>query len=150
MTNNLSIDQVSTKPQIVIKRKFNASRTKVWHALTDKKALSTWLMDTTDFELIHGHRFQFSTTPRGKFDGIIKCEVLHIDEPDSLTYSWKANEMKQPTIVKWTLTSLDDVTTLIILEHYGFIGFNGWMTKAMLGAGWKRLLRKKLSNYLGL
>jgi len=149
--NNLrseGIDYLNQKPQIIIHKVFNESCKDVWQALTDKQALSNWLMQTEDFELIIGHKFQFKTTPRGKFDGIISCEVINFKENNELIYTWKAADMLEPTYVKWTIKIIESNETMLKLEHYGFEGFKGWLTKHMLNAGWKRILNKKLKNFL--
>jgi len=141
-------DTTDTKPQIVIKRKYKHPVDKVWRAITSKRALSEWLMETNDFEVSVGTRFQFRTTPRGKFDGIINCQVLEVNDPERIRYSWRAKGMTQPTIVTWHLRELTRDQTLLTLTHDGFEGFNGWMTQTMLRFGWKKLLSKKLEKYL--
>ena len=144
----MTTSTVYDKPQIVIKKTFNHSTEKVWKALTDPEALATWLMPTTDFELKEGCQFQFKTTPRGKFDGIVDCQINEIHFPSRIQYTWKAKGMPQPTLVTWVLKPLSESSTLLTLSHNGFVGFNGWLTKTMLGFGWKKLLNKKLRNYL--
>ena len=138
----------TNEPQIKIRRKYNHPIDKVWHGITSKEALSSWLMETTDFEPIPGNTFQFTTAPRGRFDGIVSCKVLQVEQPHFIQYSWKATEMPQPTVVTWELTKLDPSTTLLTLSHDGFVGINGWVTRMILGFGWKGLLKKKLNQYL--
>ena len=48
---------------------------RVWRALTDPAAMREWLMDNTFAEARVGHQFQFRTTPRPGFNGIVYCEV---------------------------------------------------------------------------
>ena len=139
-----------SQPQISIKKKLNHPIDKVWRALTDKEALSEWLMETGGFELSPGYTFQFKTTPRGKFDGIVDCKIKSVDAPYHLQYSWRAKGMAQATIVTWSLRSIEDHATILTLTHDGFVGIDGWLTKTMLHFGWKRLLSKKLNNYLTL
>lgn len=141
MTNNKT-------PQIHIRRKYKYSIEKVWKALTTREALTAWLMETNDFDLVEGADFHLRTTPRGKFDGVLRCTILHLKEPTSISYSWLSNGMKTPTTVTWELKELADTETLLTLSHDGFVGFDGWMTKTMLSFGWKRILKKKLENYL--
>ena len=137
-----------SKPQIVIKKSFNHPVEKVWYALTDAEALSTWLMETNGFSMNPGSKFQFKTTPRGKFDGIVDCEILEVDQPHMIQYSWKAKGMKQPTLVTWKLKPIHKSKTMLTLSHNGFVGMDGWLTKTMLNFGWKKLLHKKLRTYL--
>jgi len=140
----------SKTPQILIKRKYKHPISKVWMALTTREALSKWLMETEDFTLELGAEFKLKTTPRGKFDGVLQCSILKIDKPHAISYSWQSNGMTNPTIVSWELKELDSSVTLLTLSHDGFEGMNGWLTKTMLAFGWRRILKKKLENYLSL
>ena len=146
----LNVMQNNSKPQIHIKRKYKHAIDKVWSALTTKEALSSWLMDTDDFELTLGSEFNLKTTPRGKFDGVLRCSILKIEEPTAISYSWQSNGMTTPTIVTWELKDIGNEETLLSLSHDGFVGFDGWMTKTMLSFGWKKLLKKRLEKHLSL
>ncbi|MDW3649412.1 MAG: SRPBCC domain-containing protein [Bacteroidia bacterium] len=120
---------------------------KVWKALTDKTALSQWLMPT-DFEPVVGHKFQFKTKPQGNFDGIVNCEVLEIVEEEKLSFSWSAGK-SMSTIVVFELTAVGNETRLDF-QHKGFEGlFNRLIARNILAAGWKRkILTKLLPEYL--
>ena len=61
---------------------------RVWRALTDRAALAEWPM-ANDFEPRVGHRFQFRTRPAPGFDGIVRCEVVTLEEPRRLAYTWQ-------------------------------------------------------------
>jgi uncharacterized protein YndB with AHSA1/START domain len=67
---------------------YKHSPQRVWRALTDSAAIARWLMPN-DFQPVVGHKFQLRTKPRPGFDGIVKCEVLEMDAPRRLSYSWK-------------------------------------------------------------
>jgi len=100
-----------------------------------------------DFEPAVGHKFRFRTKPQPGFDGIVKCDVLEVVEPIRLSYSWQGGAMRRPTIVTWTLQEVGTGTRLQ-LAHTGFEGLNGLWISALLGAGWKRILRQRLAAYL--
>ncbi len=119
---------------------------KVWKAITNPKALSAWLMET-DFQPYVGHQFTFRTASSIGFDGVVHCEVLLVDEPKKLAYTWQGGPMKKPTVVTWTLTPVAEGTK-VKLEHTGFEGLAGIAVSFLLGSGWKRLCRKALHNYL--
>lgn len=136
------------KQQIEIKRVYYYPIETVWSALTDKQALSDWLMETTDFELTIGHSFQLKTKPQGSFDGIINCKILSFEVPNSISYSWQSNGMRNPTQVTWVLKSISKNETILNLSHNGFEGVSGWLTQQMLNFGWKSLLSKKLLKHL--
>jgi uncharacterized protein YndB with AHSA1/START domain len=114
---------------------------RVWHALTDSATLSKWMMfKTNDFRPVVGHTFQFRDAPY--FDGVIKCEVTDVDEPNRLSYTWQTEGVGgQPhaTVVTWTLTEGEDGVTKLHLEQSGFRSG----AKQELGgakASWKMML----------
>lgn len=97
---------------------------RVWNALTDSATLSKWMLfQTNDFQPVVGHAFQFRDAPG--FDGIIDCEVLEIDEPRRLSYTWVSDQagpsgVQQSTVVTWTLTEAERGVTRLQLEQSGF------------------------------
>jgi uncharacterized protein YndB with AHSA1/START domain len=94
---------------------------RVWHALTDSATLSEWMLfKTNDFQPVVGHVFQFRDSPG--WDGVIDCEVIEVDEPHRLAYSWTTeglDNVPHSTVVTWTLTKGDGGTRLH-LEQSGF------------------------------
>lgn len=120
---------------------------RVWEALTDSRALADWLMPN-DFKPVVGHKFQFkAATPQKHWRGIVDCEILEIDEPRKLSYTWIGDLNDPTTVVTWTLEPTATGTRLR-LEHAGYRGISGWFHKLILGAGWKRMLRKGLVKVL--
>ena len=119
---------------------------RVWRALTEPEAIARWLMEN-DFQPRVGHKFRFRTEPRPGFDGIVHCEVVEVDEPRRLAYTWAGGWLRKPTVVTWTLEP-DGAGTRVRLEHSGFAGLGGLALKRILGPGWKRLLRTRLRDYL--
>lgn len=118
---------------------------KVWKALTDSEILGKWLMEN-DFEPHVGHKFNFRTKPTPGFDGIVHCEVLEVDEPRRLSYTWKGGTID--TVVTFILKPISDGTHLT-LEHKGFEGLKAIATSFILGSGWKKkILRKNLLEVL--
>lgn len=146
--NAIKENRSYTKPQIVIKKVYQFEISALWEALTNKEALSEWLMETKDFVLEDNAEFRFTTKPQGGFDGIVHCKMLSFDEPNHISYEWRSNKMKQATIVSWNLKRISSSETLLTLSHNGFIGFDGWFTKLILSRGWKGMLSKKLNQYL--
>jgi uncharacterized protein YndB with AHSA1/START domain len=116
------------------------SSERVWRALTDPQELGAWLMPN-DFVPTVGHKFQFNVGPRLGWRGIVDCEVLEVDPPRRLVYSWRGNTKNRVTTVVWTLAPTPDGGTRLKLEHTGFRGLGGALFKSMLGGGWgKKLL----------
>lgn len=88
---------------------------KIWNAIAKKQALATWLMDN-DFEARVGHKFCFQTHSLPGLNGVIRCEVLEVNEPRLLSYLWQDSLMQYPSIVRWILTPINGGTQLQ-LEH---------------------------------
>ena len=88
---------------------------RVWEVLTDSRALAAWLMEN-NFEPRLGHRFQFKHTALPGTNVTIECEVIELDEPRLISYTWKDNLMCQPSIVTWVLEPVEDGTRLR-LQH---------------------------------
>jgi uncharacterized protein YndB with AHSA1/START domain len=119
---------------------------RVWRALTDPQELASWLTPG-DFAPRVGHRFQFRAKPQWGWRGIVDCEVLEVDPPRRLSYTWQGDEKGQVTTVTWTLEPVSDGTRLV-LEHTGFRGLSGWFHKRILGSGWKGMLAKTIRDVL--
>jgi uncharacterized protein YndB with AHSA1/START domain len=93
---------------------------KLWQALTDRQALGTWLMEN-DFEPRVGKRF----TLRGRpilpgWRGWVDCEVLELQTPNRMLWSWVHNDNDPPTRVEFRLDPIPGGTRLT-LSHTGDI-----------------------------
>jgi uncharacterized protein YndB with AHSA1/START domain len=117
----------------------------VWAALTDAESIADWLMPN-DFRAEVGHRFNFRTKPAPGFDGVVDCEVLEIEPPRRLAYSWKGGGID--TIVAYSL-SAEGGSTRLVMEQSGFTGLRGWMVSRILGNGWKKIIGEKLREAAG-
>lgn len=120
---------------------------RVWQALTDSATLSKWMLfKTNNFKPVVGHAFQFRDAPG--FEGVIDCEVIEVDQPHRLSYSWATtgqdNELHS-TVVTWTLSEENGVTQL----HLEQSGFRSDAKQELGGAkyGWQAML-EELQNVL--
>lgn len=84
---------------------------KVWQALTDCRILSAWMMKN-DFEPRLGHKFKFESESLPGVKTIIRCEVLELEKPKRLTYTWQDKAASEPSLVIWTLTPVEGGTQL--------------------------------------
>jgi uncharacterized protein YndB with AHSA1/START domain len=87
---------------------------KVWRSLTDPAALAVWLMEN-DFEPHVGRKF----TLRGRANET-ECEVLALEPPHRMLWSWVCNELDTPTHVEFRLEEIEGGTRLT-LSHTGEI-----------------------------
>ena len=96
---------------------------RVWHALTDPATLAKWMLfETNDFQAVVGHHFQFHGKAATGWTGVVDCEVLKVDAPHWLSYTWMTEGQlgQHRTTVTWTLTASDNGATQIHLEQTGF------------------------------
>lgn len=134
-------ETIGTK-NIVVERTLPHPPAKVWRALTGAELIGRWLM-SNDFEPRVGHRFNFRATPiPNMWNGVTDCEVLEVDEPRRLVYSWNASgdeaEGGLKSVVTWTLTPADGGTH-VRMEHAGFRPQDEGGRQAM-GGGWPRIV----------
>ncbi|MGE5146240.1 MAG: SRPBCC family protein [Candidatus Eiseniibacteriota bacterium] len=107
---------------LVIEREIAHPPAKIWRALTESALVEEWLMKN-DLAPVAGRRFNFRAPPMPYWNGVLDCEVLAVEAPTRLSYSWNssgaeaANGLK--TVVTWTLTPTAK-GTLLRLEHAGF------------------------------
>jgi uncharacterized protein YndB with AHSA1/START domain len=107
---------MTTTRTLVIERELPYPPEKIWRALTQGSLIKEWLMDN-DFQPVVGHSFQFRSTPRPNWNGIIDSHVLVVEPNRKLSYSWGALGLE--SAVTWTLTPTD-TGTHIRMEHSGF------------------------------
>jgi uncharacterized protein YndB with AHSA1/START domain len=127
---------------IVVERTLAHPPEKVWRALTSSVLIAQWLM-SNDFQPRLGHRFNFRATPiPNMWNGVTDCEVLEIDEPRRLAYSWNASGDEAAdglkSVVTWTLSPADGGTH-VRMEHTGFRPQDEGGRQAM-GGGWPRIV----------
>ena len=124
--------------------------TRVWEALTSSEALTAWLMPNEGvggagrLERV-GQRFTFRTRPAPGFDGIVRCEVLELDPPRRMVWSWAGGNID--TAVTFTLEETADGTRLR-MRQVGFHGLGAQLTRKILAGGYPRILGQRLPAYL--
>jgi uncharacterized protein YndB with AHSA1/START domain len=116
---------------------------RVWNALTSSQALTAWLMPN-DFEPAVGHRFTLRTKPSPVhgFDGTVRCQVLELDAPRRMVWSWAGGPIE--TTVTFTLEPDSGSGTRLRMHQEGFTGLGGQMVRTILASGWPGLLRRRL------
>lgn len=131
--------------RIELERIYSSSPQRVWRALTDSEAIARWLMPN-DFQPRLGHKFRFQAPPAPGWDGIIDCEVVELDEPRKLAYTWNSRGMN--TVVTWILEAVPGGTRLR-LEHTGFSGPQAAFAVSNMGSGWQGILETRFPAELG-
>jgi uncharacterized protein YndB with AHSA1/START domain len=119
---------------------------RVWVALTDRRALAEWLMPN-NFAPVVGHRFQFQVDPMPGCNSITECEVLEVDRPRRLVYSWRpvprdpSAPLPPPSRVTWMLHP-HELGTRLVLEHTGLAQSFKWWERFMLRFGWGTMVKR--------
>ena len=126
------------KRDLKYERFYPHSPQRVWQALTDSRALADWYMPN-DFLPVLGHKFRFEAEPAPGFDGLLYCEVVEVDEPHKLAYTFRGGTMQNKTLVTWTLTTQNG-GTLVRLEHSGFTGLSDVAVAGIIDTGWQGFL----------
>ena len=116
---------------------FKSPINKVWDALTNSETLAQWVMEN-NFKPIVGYKCQFRNEA---IDLIVDSEVLLVDEPYKLSYTWVGGPID--TIVTWTLMQ-EDETTYLHLEQTGFEKESQAFTGAKYGWAYKIEELKKM------
>lgn len=122
---------------------------RVWHALTDSAALARWLMPN-DFAPRVGHRFTFRAQPQEGWSGVVECEVVAVEPPRRVAYTWQGGADLPQTLVTFTLEPSGEGTRLRLV-HSGFAagGPMGLTVRDILASGWNsKLLRETLPALL--
>ena len=107
---------MSETQSVIIERDVPYPPDKVWRALTIQPLIEDWLM-ANDFEATVGHRFTLRSQPVGGWNGSIDCEVLAVEPPTTLSYTWAS--MGLESVVTFTVTATDAGAHLR-MEQSGF------------------------------
>lgn len=114
------------KPDVSLDFHFKSTLEDVWEALTESDMLAKWIWEN-DFKAEVGHAFQFRSEPNKWWDGIVNGEVIKVEKPHLLVYTWSS--AGETTTISWTLTKESEGTHL----HFEQTGFSE-QTKATKGA----------------
>lgn len=117
---------------------------KVWLVMTDPALMPLWTSTgragrTEGFAPQVGNRFQLIARPTPGWRGIVDCEVLEVEPPSWLRYSWVGDEGGEPTFVTQRLAAIPGGTRLTY-EHTGFTGIGGFFMSRLLGSVRKKML----------
>jgi uncharacterized protein YndB with AHSA1/START domain len=137
---NETLQSSSETRSIVAERVMRHPPEKVWKALTTGELIAQWLMES-DFAAEVGRRFTFRATPMPGWKGYTNCELLEIEAPRRLVYSWgdgTESDSGLRTVVTWTLTP-EGEGTRVRMEQTGFRAEDEAGYRGMSG-GWPHIL----------
>jgi uncharacterized protein YndB with AHSA1/START domain len=124
----------------------------VWRALTDPVLVPRWTATgaggrPVGFAAEAGTRFQYVGKPKPGWDGVVDCEVLEVDVPRLLRFSWTDHAGGPTTDVAFRLQATAHGTRLTY-EHTGFTGLGGRFMAMLLGRVRRTMLAKGLPPVL--
>lgn len=116
---------------------FDVPAETLWRALTDSELLATWLMPN-DFRAEVGHRFTMTTDPAPLFDGTVYLEVLEIEPPHRMRWSWRGGPIN--TMVTFTVVSTGSRSCRFEFWQEGFRGLGAEFARFFLNGGWRKTI----------
>jgi uncharacterized protein YndB with AHSA1/START domain len=110
----------------------------VWEVLTSPTYVRRWTATgrggrADGFVPVAGTRFRFLGRPTIGWDGVVHCEVIDVDPPRLLRYSWR-NEEDAPGSTEVCYRLIETPSgTRVSWEHTGFVGPMGFAMSRLLG-----------------
>jgi uncharacterized protein YndB with AHSA1/START domain len=133
--------------EIRIVRDYPHPPAKVWRAVTDPALIPLWTATGAGgrpegFTPVVGTTFTFIAKPKPGWNGVVDCEVLEVDEPSLLRYSWVDGSDPDGDVTEVVYRLQPQAGgTRFTYEHTGFTGVGGVFMAKLLG----RVRRKMLS-----
>lgn len=116
----------------------------VWRSLTEADLVAAWTVtgrggQPVGFQPIVGAKFQFIGKPTPGWNGVVDCEVLEVQRPTRLCYTWRGGADDDVTTVSCTLETTAAGTRLR-WQHTGFTGIGGFIVSRILSSVRKKML----------
>jgi uncharacterized protein YndB with AHSA1/START domain len=141
---------MGTQP-LIVERSYNAQIEKVWKAITDKDQMKEWYFELEEFKAEKGFKFRF-TGGDENVQYLHECEVLFVDPPHKLSYSWIYPEYSGGySVVTWELFEEGEKKTRLKLTHEGIDSFpkdNPNFAVTSFTNGWNFILGDSLKDFV--
>ena len=117
----------------------------VWTVMTDPEYVAQWTTTgqggrPEGFAAVPGTRFQFIGKPVMGWAGVVYCEVIAVDAPHSLRYTWRGDqESDDVTEVAYLLEEIPGGTRFT-WDHTGFTGLGGFAMSKLLGSVRRKMM----------
>lgn len=117
----------------------------VWAVLTEPELVAQWTTTgqggrPEGFAALPGTRFRFVGKPTMGWAGVVYCEVIAVDAPHSLHYTWRGDEdTDDVTDVTYLLEETPEGTRFT-WHHAGFSGVGGFAMSKLLGGVRRKML----------
>jgi uncharacterized protein YndB with AHSA1/START domain len=125
----------------------------VWHVLTAPEQVARWTTTgrggrPEGFSAIPGTAFTLVGKPTIGWAGVVYCEVISVEEPHAMHYTWKGDA--QSDDVSDVTYLLEEIPggTRFTWHHTGFTGVGGFAMSRLLGTVRKRMLTEGIAPVL--
>jgi len=125
----------------------------VWQVLTDPAQVALWTTTgqggrPEGYAPVPGTKFRFVGKPTIGWSGVVRCEVISVDAPHALHYTWQGDkDTDDVTDVTYSLAEVPGGTRFT-WRHTGFTGIGGFAMAKLLGSVRKRMLSDGLPRAL--
>jgi uncharacterized protein YndB with AHSA1/START domain len=117
----------------------------VWEVLTAPESVAQWTTSgqggrPEGFAAVAGTRFRLVGKPTIGWAGVVYCEVVEVDAPRLLRYTWRGEEDSlEVTEVAYRLEPIS-AGTRFTWAHTGFTGVGGFAMSRLLGSVRRKML----------
>ncbi|MEU4195446.1 SRPBCC domain-containing protein [Kribbella sp. NPDC026611] len=124
--------------QYTVVREYPYPIGEVWTVLTDPEYVAQWTTTgqggrPEGFAAVPGTKFQFIGKPTIGWAGIVYCEVVAVDAPRSMRYTWRGDKDSDDVTDVTYLLEETAGGTRFTWEHTGFTGAGGFAMSKLLG-----------------
>lgn len=117
----------------------------VWAVLTEPEQVAQWTTTgqggrPEGFAAAPGTKFRFVGKPTIGWAGVVYCEVIAVDAPYSMHYTWKGDENTDGVTDVTYLLEETPEGTRFTWRHTGFTGVGGLAMSKLLGNVRKKML----------
>ena len=135
------IDITIGTDRIVVCAEIDASRDRVWRALTEEEQIAEWWGGYVSLDARPGGRLTERWTDASGREMVTSGEVVRLIAPRTLELSWADDDWDEPTLVLFQLEEEVADVTRLTLEHSGWEAFPRSLCEELVRAhasGWSR------------
>jgi uncharacterized protein YndB with AHSA1/START domain len=135
--------------QYTVVREYGYPIDEVWTVLTDPEYVAQWTTTgqggrPDGFAAVPGTKFRFIGNPTIGWAGVVYCEVIAVDAPRSMHYTWRGDKDSDAVTEVGYLLEETANGTRFTWQHTGFTGPGGFAMSKLLG----KVRRKMMTDGL--
>jgi len=129
---------------------FDASKSKVWDALTNSETMKVWYFNIPNFKLAVGSKFSFYEGEKKEY--LHQGEILKIEDNKLFQHTWEHPEQSNgSSVLTWEIEELEDNKVKVTMTHEGLENFadaGANFAPENYQMGWNAIVKTNLRNYL--